>query len=96
MADSGVDLGAQLGKLTPQQRQAVLMRAQQEANTQIMQKMMEKMVTACYDKCAGTMGDKLDSRELSCLTACQDRYLEARSQVQETLLKRQEQHGGLM
>ena len=54
MADAGMDLGSQIGKLTPQQRQAVLMRAQQEANTQIMQKMMEKMVAACYEKCAGT------------------------------------------
>ena len=54
MSDSGVDLGSQIGKLTPQQRQAVLLRAQQEANTQIMQKMMEKMVSACYDKCTGT------------------------------------------
>ena len=42
-------------------------------------------------------GDKLDSRELSCLTGCQDRYLEARAHVQETLMKRQEQQqGGLM
>ena len=87
--------------------------------------MMQRMVKACYDKCAGTsvsrnirvfvmlrgkrcysivykrrhrsllifdvfnQGDKLDSREQSCMAMCQDRYLEARAQVQETLMKRQ-------
>jgi hypothetical protein len=38
---------------------------------------------------AYSQGDKLDSREQSCMAMCQDRYLEARAQVQETLMKRQ-------
>jgi hypothetical protein len=38
---------------------------------------------------AYSQGDKLDSREQSCMASCQDRYLEARAQVQETLMKRQ-------
>ena len=41
-------------QLTPQQRQAVLMRAQQEANQQIMQDMIQRMVKTCFNKCAGT------------------------------------------
>jgi ATP-dependent Zn protease len=49
-----MDLGAQLGQLTPEQRQGVMARAQQEANQQVMQEMMKRMVSACYDKCAGT------------------------------------------
>jgi len=48
------DLGAQLNQLSPQQKQAVLMQAQQEANQKVMEEMMNKMVAACYDKCAGT------------------------------------------
>jgi hypothetical protein len=48
------DLGSQLNQLSPQQRQAVLMQAQQEANQKIMEEMMKRMVTSCYDKCAGT------------------------------------------
>mmetsp|Transcript_22392 Transcript_22392/g.32108 ORF Transcript_22392/g.32108 Transcript_22392/m.32108 type:complete len:90 (+) Transcript_22392:1707-1976(+) len=83
------DLGAQLNQLSPQQKQAVLMQAQQEANQKVMEEMMNKMVAACYDKCAGTSGDRLDSREQSCMGYCQDRHLETRAQVQETLLKRQ-------
>mmetsp|Transcript_9057 Transcript_9057/g.17279 ORF Transcript_9057/g.17279 Transcript_9057/m.17279 type:complete len:90 (+) Transcript_9057:73-342(+) len=83
------DLQSQLGQLTPEQRQAVLAQAQQQANQAVMQEMMKKMVAACFDKCAGTSGDKLDSREQSCMAMCQDRYLETRAQVQETLMKRQ-------
>lgn len=44
----------QINQLTPQQRQAVLMRAQQEANQQIMQDMIQRMVKTCFNKCAGT------------------------------------------
>ena len=44
----------QLSQLTPQQRQAVLMQAQQEANQRIMQDMLQKMVKTCFTKCAGT------------------------------------------
>lgn len=43
-----------MSQLTPQQKQAIMMRAQQEANQKIMQAMMEKMVKTCFDKCAGT------------------------------------------
>lgn len=83
------DAAGALGQLSPEQRQAVMMQAQQEANQQIMQQMMEKMVKSCFTKCAGTSGDKLDSREQSCMAACQDRYLDTRAQVQEALEKRQ-------
>lgn len=78
-----------LSQLSPEQRQAVMMQAQQEANQQIMQQMMEKMISNCFKKCAGTSGNQLDSREQSCMAACQDRYLDTRAQVQEALEKRQ-------
>lgn len=48
------DLGSQLSQLTPEQRQAIMMKAQQEANQQIMTEMMKNMVSACFDKCSGT------------------------------------------
>jgi Tim10/DDP family zinc finger len=48
------DLGAQLSQLTPEQRQAIMMKAQQEANEQVMQEMMKRMTSACFEKCAGT------------------------------------------
>ncbi|GKY91106.1 hypothetical protein MPSEU_000083400 [Mayamaea pseudoterrestris] len=83
------DLNSQLAQLTPEQRQAIMMKAQQEANQQVMGEMMQKMASTCFDKCSGTSGDKLDSREQSCLAMCQDRYLESRAQVQEALGKRQ-------
>mmetsp|Transcript_10508 Transcript_10508/g.15307 ORF Transcript_10508/g.15307 Transcript_10508/m.15307 type:complete len:87 (-) Transcript_10508:252-512(-) len=78
-----------INNLTPEQRQAVMVQAQQQANEQIMQSMMQKMVKSCFEKCAGTSGDKLDSREQSCMASCQDRYLDTRAQVQEALAKRQ-------
>jgi hypothetical protein len=48
------DLGSQLSQLSPEQRQQIMMKAQQESNQAVMQEMMKKMVSACYDKCAGT------------------------------------------
>lgn len=32
----------------------IMMKAQQEANQQVMQEMMKHMTAACFDKCAGT------------------------------------------
>lgn len=48
------DLGAQLSQLSPEQRQAIMIKAQQEANQGVMQEMMKEMITTCFDKCAGT------------------------------------------
>ena len=48
------DIGAQLNSLSPEQRQAVMMQAQQEANQSIMQELMKEMVTTCFEKCSGT------------------------------------------
>eukprot|EP00565_Helicotheca_tamesis_P004577 CAMPEP_0185730384 /NCGR_PEP_ID=MMETSP1171-20130828/9720_1 /TAXON_ID=374046 /ORGANISM="Helicotheca tamensis, Strain CCMP826" /LENGTH=86 /DNA_ID=CAMNT_0028399415 /DNA_START=24 /DNA_END=284 /DNA_ORIENTATION=+ len=80
--------GSALANLTPEQRQAVMVQAQQEANQRIMQAMMDKMAESCFKKCAGTSGDRLDTREQSCMAMCQDRYLETREQVQKALEKR--------
>ena len=57
------DLGAQLSQLTPEQKQAVMVRAQQEANQQVMQEMMKDMVSACFEKCTGTSVSCADSVE---------------------------------
>jgi hypothetical protein len=43
-----------INNLSPQQRQAVMAQAQQEANAQIMREMVNKMATSCFNKCAGT------------------------------------------
>ena len=52
-----------LQNLTPEQKQAVMVQAQQQANQQIMSSMVESMTLACFEKCAGTSGDRLDSKE---------------------------------
>jgi Tim10/DDP family zinc finger len=43
----------QLNQLTPEQRQAVMYQAQQEANQTIMQEMVKQMVAGCFKKCTG-------------------------------------------
>mmetsp|Transcript_34325 Transcript_34325/g.74485 ORF Transcript_34325/g.74485 Transcript_34325/m.74485 type:complete len:85 (-) Transcript_34325:316-570(-) len=79
-----------MSKLTPEQQQAVMVQAQNEANQQIMQTMMDSMIKSCFDKCVTTSsGDRLDSREQGCMASCQDRYLDVRTVVQEALQKRQ-------
>ncbi|KAL7535745.1 hypothetical protein ACHAXR_006704 [Thalassiosira sp. AJA248-18] len=40
-----------------------MVQAQQQANQQIMTAMVESMTVSCFDKCAGTSGDRLDSKE---------------------------------
>mmetsp|Transcript_24188 Transcript_24188/g.49006 ORF Transcript_24188/g.49006 Transcript_24188/m.49006 type:complete len:86 (+) Transcript_24188:53-310(+) len=81
-----------LSQLTPEQRQAVMMQAQNEANQQIMQQMMDQMTKGCFKRCAGVSGDRLDSKEQACMAVCQDRFLDVRAQVTEALQKRQSMH----
>mmetsp|Transcript_9078 Transcript_9078/g.16599 ORF Transcript_9078/g.16599 Transcript_9078/m.16599 type:complete len:86 (+) Transcript_9078:150-407(+) len=82
---------AALQSLTPEQKQAVMAQAQQQANQQIIQAMVEGMTLSCFDKCAGTSGDRLDSKEQGCLANCQDRFLDVRKAVQDSLERRQGQ-----
>jgi hypothetical protein len=60
------DLGAQLSQLSPEQRQGIMVKAQQEANQQVMQNMMQQMASACFDRCAGNSVSRLDSFEGIC------------------------------
>lgn len=78
-----------INQLSPEQQQQVMMQAQTEANQRIMQSMMTNMTEHCFKLCAGTSGDRLDSREQSCMASCQDRYLDTRQQVQEAIQKRE-------
>jgi tRNA uridine 5-carbamoylmethylation protein Kti12 len=55
------DLGAQLRQLTPEQRQAIMIQAQQEANQSVMQEMMKEMIQTCFTTCAGTSVRVLES-----------------------------------
>jgi hypothetical protein len=48
------DLSSQLSQLTPEQRQAIIIQAQQQANQQVMQEMMKMMAVTCFDTCSGT------------------------------------------
>mmetsp|Transcript_15965 Transcript_15965/g.20265 ORF Transcript_15965/g.20265 Transcript_15965/m.20265 type:complete len:87 (-) Transcript_15965:372-632(-) len=75
--------------LGAEQKQAAMINVQNQANQQIMQNMQITMLTECFKKCVGTSGDKLDSKEQSCLAMCQDRYFDIREQVQAALKKRQ-------
>lgn len=47
------DLGAQISQLSPEQRQEIMVKAQQEANQQVMQEMMKQMVSGCFNLCVG-------------------------------------------
>ena len=58
-------------------------------NNKQMTGMIESMTYKCFEKCAGTSGDRLDSKEQSCLANCQDRFLDVRKAVQDSLEKRQ-------
>ncbi|KAL7454818.1 hypothetical protein ACHAWC_006418 [Mediolabrus comicus] len=80
---------AALQNLTQEQKTAIMAQAQQQANQQIMTGMIESMTYKCFEKCAGTSGDRLDSKEQSCLANCQDRFLDVRKAVQDSLEKRQ-------
>jgi Tim10/DDP family zinc finger len=48
------DPAAALQSLSPEQKQAVIMQVQQQANQQVMQEMMKNMATTCFEACAGT------------------------------------------
>lgn len=46
------------GLMNPENARRLVMELQMEANQQIMTKMTEKMVTACFERCAGTSVSK--------------------------------------
>ena len=46
---------------------------------------MARMFKHCFQKCAGTSGDGLDEEEMKCLARCQDRFLDVRKAVQDSL-----------
>jgi hypothetical protein len=70
---------------TPEQRAAIMAQAEQKAVNRIMTVMMARMFKHCFDKCAGTSGDGLTYEEESCLAKCQDRFVDVRKVVQDTL-----------
>mmetsp|Transcript_4185 Transcript_4185/g.8071 ORF Transcript_4185/g.8071 Transcript_4185/m.8071 type:complete len:89 (+) Transcript_4185:196-462(+) len=80
----------QLNQLSPEKQQAVIRQLAMQAQQEALSNMMEKMTEVCFKKCAGTSGDKLDSREQSCLALCQDRFFDSKAQVTEALQKRQD------
>ena len=80
---------AAINSLSPEQKAAVMRNMAAQVNQQVTSELMEKMTKACFTKCAGSSGDKLDRREQTCLANCQDRYLDTMAQVTEALAKRQ-------
>ncbi|PHU15624.1 Mitochondrial import inner membrane translocase subunit TIM8 [Capsicum chinense] len=49
----------------------------QEKERAIINEMVGKLTSACWDKCiTGTPGSKFSSSEASCLTNCAQRYME--------------------
>ena len=70
---------------TPEQRAAIMAQAEQKAVNRIMTVMMARMFKHCFEKCAGTSGDGLDEEEMKCLARCQDRFVDVRKAVQDTL-----------
>ena len=57
-----------LNSLTADQKQALMVQAQQEANQKVMQTMMTSMVKGCFDKCTGTsvsFFSKIQTREMN-------------------------------
>ena len=45
---------AAMDQLTPEQRQQVMVQAQNSANQQVMQQLMDTMTKTCFQRCAGT------------------------------------------
>ena len=78
-----------INNLSPEQRNAVKMNMANQVNQQVTKDLMERMTKVCFEKCAGSSGDKLDRREQTCLSNCQDRYLDSMEQVTQALSKRQ-------
>ena len=49
---------------------------QQEKQRAMLNELVGKVTSVCWDKCVGTPGSKFSSSETSCLQYCAQRYLE--------------------
>ncbi len=61
---------------SPEQAEQYLNSLRLEAQTQLVQSIVNGITENCFKKCAGKSGDSLDSRETNCMSNCIDRYQE--------------------
>ncbi|KAH7421287.1 hypothetical protein KP509_13G049400 [Ceratopteris richardii] len=49
---------------------------EQEKSRAMLNELVNKLTSVCWDKCVGTPGSKFSSSETACLSNCAQRYLE--------------------
>ena len=79
-------MGEAGGQLTPEM-QEFIMREQMRAQVQ---QTVARVTDVCWEKCLGTPGRSLSSREEACLSECARRFIEATQLV----VQRFQQQGG--
>jgi import inner membrane translocase subunit TIM13 len=65
------------GSSSSNDAEAYMNRAVAELQQQISQELMRSVAEKCFAKCVSRPGPKLDASEQTCLSRCQERYLEA-------------------
>lgn len=77
-------------KMTPEM-QEFIMREQMRAQVQ---QTVARVTDVCWDKCIGTPGRSLSSREESCLSECAKRFIDTTQLVVQRFQQQAGQSGG--
>lgn len=81
------DSMAQKGVISPELQRAI---QQEQAKAQL-QRTISELTSACWEKCIGTPGRSLSSREEACLSDCARRFLDTTKFIMQ---RAQSQQGG--
>ena len=77
-------------KMTPEMQEFIL-REQMRAQVQ---QTVARVTDVCWDKCIGTPGRSLSSREESCLSECAKRFIDTTQLVVQRFQQQASQSGG--
>tara|TARA_B110000971_G_C19900226_1_gene449580 strand:+ start:757 stop:999 length:243 start_codon:yes stop_codon:yes gene_type:complete len=77
-----------MSKLSPEESQQIVQKMEQEVAGQQLQTTIQSITSLCFKKCAGTSGEKLESREQQCSALCMDRYMDAMQVVVNSMQKK--------
>ena len=78
---------AQTGGVSPELQRFL---QQEQAKAQL-QRTISELTSTCWEKCIGTPGRSLSSREEACLSDCARRFLDTTKFIMQ---RAQQQHGG--
>ncbi|KAF2361647.1 Tim10-like, partial [Trinorchestia longiramus] len=69
--------GADLSKMTPTQKEALMTQVKQQMMLLNTQELLSNIIDQCFTRCISKPGSSLDNSEQKCLAMCMDRFMDS-------------------